>query len=50
VAGKNWAFAKDQRLAQEAIRDRIWTLDADLEGYARDPAYPETRGVKQSAL
>ena len=31
------AFTEDRRLAKEAIRDRIWTLYADLKGYARAP-------------
>jgi hypothetical protein len=31
------AFTEDARVAKEAIRDRIWTLYADLKGYACVP-------------
>jgi Transposase IS66 family len=31
------AFTEDRRVAKEAIRDRIWTLYADLKAYARAP-------------
>ena len=31
------AFSEDRRAAKEAIRDRIWTLYADLKAYARAP-------------
>ena len=36
------AFTEDRRVAKEAIRDRIWTLYADLKAYAREPA-PEAK-------
>ena len=31
------AFCENHRVAKEAIRDRIWTLYADLKAYARAP-------------
>ena len=31
------AFTEDRRVAKEAIRDRIWTLYADLKAYACTP-------------
>jgi hypothetical protein len=31
------AFTEDRRVAKEAIRDRIWTLYADLKAYAHAP-------------
>ena len=31
------AFTEDRRVAKETIRDRIWTLYADLKAYARTP-------------
>jgi hypothetical protein len=31
------AFTADRQVAKEAIRDRIWTLYADLKAYARAP-------------
>ena len=31
------AFTEDRRVAKEAIRDRIWTLHADLKAYAGSP-------------
>ena len=36
------AFTEDRRVAKEAIRDRIWTLYADLKAYARAPT-PEAK-------
>ncbi len=36
------AFTQDRRTAKEAIRDRIWTLYADLKAYARAPM-PEAK-------
>ncbi len=36
------AFTEDRRVAKEAIRDRIWTLYADLKAYARAPK-PEAK-------
>ena len=36
------AFTADRQVAKEAIRDRIWTLYADLKAYARAPT-PEAK-------
>ena len=36
------AFTEDRRVAKEAIRDRIWTLYADLKAYACAPT-PEAK-------
>ena len=36
------AFTEDRRTAKETIRDRIWTLYADLKAYARAPT-PEAK-------
>ena len=36
------AFTEDRRVAKEAIRDRIWTLYADLKAYVRAPS-PEAK-------
>ena len=36
------AFTEDRRVAKEAIRDRIWTLYADLKAYAGAPM-PEAK-------
>ena len=39
------AFTEDRRVAKEAIRDRIWTLYADLKAYARAPTPAAKTGL-----
>ena len=43
------AFTEDRRVAKEAIRDRIWTLYADLKAYAHAPA-PRGNGGAEARI
>ena len=43
------AFTEDRRVAKEAIRDRIWTLYADLKAYAHAPT-PRGNGGAEARI